>query len=72
MKAMKTPAPEVVMDIYSLVAANLHAEARPALRDGKSEDHYYSRQVRLPRLGRGLLGSIVVCALLIFVGLPPR
>ena len=58
------------MDIYSLVAANLHAGARPTPMDGKSEDRYYSRQVALPRLGRGLLGSIVVCALLILVGVP--
>ncbi|MER8423891.1 hypothetical protein [Mesorhizobium sp. M1112] len=59
------------MDIYSLVAANLHSGARPALKDAKSEDRYYSDQVALPRLGPGLLGSIAVCALLILVGMPP-
>lgn len=58
------------MDIYSLVAANLHSGARSIPIDSKSEDRYYSRQMRVPRMGRGLLGSIVVCALLILVGLP--
>ena len=58
------------MDIYSLVAANLQPAVRPAFKDGKSEDHYYSDQVKLPRLAPRLAGSIVFCALLILLGVP--
>jgi len=59
------------MDIYGLIATNMRSRARPARMDAKSEDRYYSDQVALPRLSRGLLGSIVVmtCALLVLVGL---
>ena len=68
---MRAPAPEEVMDIYSLVATNTRSGGYPARMDAKSEDRYYSDQVARPRLSPGLLGSIVVtsCVLLIFVGL---
>lgn len=59
------------MDIYSLVAANLVSGTRFKPGDGRSEDRYYSQRVAVPRLAPGLLGSIVVCAVLIFVGMPP-
>ena len=61
------------MDIYSLVAANIHSGTHPARIDARAEDRYYSDQVGLPRLSLRLLGSIVVttCTILILVGITP-
>ncbi|RYE09549.1 MAG: hypothetical protein EOP22_08785 [Hyphomicrobiales bacterium] len=58
------------MDVYSLAATQLHSGNRSAPKDGKSEDRYYAEGITLPRLAPGLVGPIIVCALLIFIGLP--
>lgn len=60
------------MDIYSLTAAHMRIEARPAQMSAREEDRYYSNHVALPRLNARLIGSIsmAVSVILIFgVGL---
>ncbi len=55
------------MDIYSLVAANLHAGPRQAPMNARSEDRYYAQQITVPRLGPGLLGSIAMMTSVILI-----
>ena len=55
------------MDIYSLVAANLHSDRRPAPMSSRAEDRYYAQQVNPPRLGVGLFRSIAMSAGLMLI-----
>ena len=55
------------MDIYSLAATNLRNVAQPARMNAKAENHYYSKQVGLPRLSLALLGSIATTASVILI-----
>ena len=55
------------MDIYSLVAANLHTEPRQASMNARAEDRYYSDQITLPRLSPGVLRSIAMTAGVILI-----
>ena len=55
------------MDIYSIAAANLQISARPSRMNAEAENRYYSKQVALPRLGPGLLGSIAMTASVILM-----
>ena len=55
------------MDIYSLAAANIHTAPRPAPMSARAEDRYYSNQIVLPRLSRGLLGSLAMTASVILI-----
>lgn len=55
------------MDIYSLVAANLHTEPRQASMNARAEDRYYASQITLPHLAPRLLGSIAMMAGVILI-----
>ena len=55
------------MDIYSLAATHIHAEAQPAPTTARAEDRYYANHIALPRLRPGLLGSIAMLAGLILI-----
>ena len=55
------------MDIYSLAATHIHAEARQAPMTARGEDRYYANQIALPRLSPGLLGSIAMMAGVILI-----
>jgi hypothetical protein len=57
------------MDIYSLAAAHVHAQPRPAPMKARAEDRYYANQIALPLLRPGLLGSIAMIAgVILFLG----
>ena len=55
------------MDIYSLVATNIHPGARPEPMNARAEDRYYSDQITLPRLSPGVLRSIAMTAGVILI-----
>ncbi|MER8967282.1 hypothetical protein [Mesorhizobium sp. M0159] len=58
---------EDVMDIYSLVAANLQTSARRSPMNAEAENRYYSKQLAVPRFGPGLLRSIAMTASVVLV-----
>ena len=68
---MRAPAPEDIMDIYSLAVTHIHTGLRPVPLSARAEDHYYcSNQVVLPHLSRGLLRSIAMTAgVILIIGL---
>lgn len=55
------------MDIYSLVAAHVHARPRPAHMDALAEKRYYANHIGQPHLRPGLLGLIAMMGGLILL-----
>lgn len=56
------------MDIYSLAAAQLHAQPQAAHMSARAEDHYYANQIVSLPLHPRLLGPIwMLAALVLFL-----